>query len=148
MKLKTFFSALALTAAIALPAASKADSSIPRPEYPRPQFERADWVNLNGEWTFLIDNVASGYEKGFFKSDGFDGKILVPFSPESKLSGVGHTDFIEGVWYHRNITVPAEWDGRNIRLNFGAVYYKSEVYIDGKLVGRHFGGTSSVRAGL
>lgn len=143
MKFKTFFSALALTAAIALPAAAKADSSIPRPEYPRPQFERTDWVNLNGEWTFSIDNVASGYEKGFSKSAGFDEKILVPFSPESKLSGVGHTDFIEGVWYHRNITVPAEWDGRNIRLNFGAVYYKSEVYIDGKLVGRHFGGTSS-----
>ena len=58
MKLKTFFSALALTASIALPTAANADSSIPRPEYPRPQFERADWVNLNGEWNYSIDTVA------------------------------------------------------------------------------------------
>ena len=143
---KTFLSiffVLVLIAPLALPVAAKADSSVPRPEYPRPQFERAEWVNLNGEWTFSIDNVASGYEKGFFKSDGFDGRILVPFSPESRLSGVGHTDFIEGIWYHRNITVPSEWEGKNVRLNFGAVYYKSEIYIDGRLVGRHFGGTSS-----
>ena len=143
MNLKTVFSALALTVALVLPDAAQAESSLPRPEYPRPQFERADWVNLNGEWTCSIDNVASGYEKGFASSDGFDTKILVPFAPESRLSGVGHTDFITGIWYHRNITVPSDWDGRNVRLNFGAVYYKSEIFIDGKLAGRHFGGTSS-----
>ncbi len=141
MKLKTFLSILAF--ATALQTAATAATSIPRPEYPRPQFQRADWVNLNGEWTYSIDNTVSGYEKGYTNSDGFDGRILVPFSPESELSGVGHTDYITGIWYHRAITVPAEWDGRNIRLNFGAVYYKSEIYIDGKLAGRHFGGSSS-----
>lgn len=143
MSFKTLLYSFALVAAVSLPHAAAADTSVPRPEYPRPQFERADWVNLNGEWTYSIDNVASGYEKGFTKSEGFDGRILVPFSPESRLSGVAHTDFITGIWYHRNITVPAGWEGRNVRLNFGAVYYKSEVYIDGRLVGRHFGGTSS-----
>lgn len=143
MSFKTLLYSFALVAAVSLPQAAAADTSVPRPEYPRPQFERADWVNLNGEWTYSIDNVASGYEKGFAKSEGFDGRILVPFSPESRLSGVAHTDFITGIWYHRNITVPAGWEGRNVRLNFGAVYYKSEVYIDGRLVGRHFGGTSS-----
>lgn len=143
MSFKTLLYSFALVAAVSLPHAAAADTSVPRPEYPRPQFERADWVNLNGEWTYSIDNVASGYEKGFAKSEGFDGRILVPFSPESRISGVAHTDFITGIWYHRNITVPAEWEGRNVRLNFGAVYYKSEVYIDGRLVGRHFGGTSS-----
>ncbi len=143
MKRNRIFCTAALLLSALLPSVANADSSVPRPEYPRPQFERADWVNLNGEWTYSIDNVASGYEKGFSESGGFDGKILVPFSPESRLSGVGHTDFIEGIWYHRNITVPSEWEGRNILLNFGAVYYKSEIYIDGRLAGRHFGGTSS-----
>lgn len=144
MKLKkVFLCAFAGAAALFLPVASSAGETIPRPEYPRPQFERAEWVNLNGEWTCSIDNVSTGYEKGFASSEGFDTRILVPFSPESKLSGVGHTDFITGIWYHRQIAVPENWTGRNVRLNFGAVYYKSEIYIDGKLVGRHFGGTSS-----
>lgn len=142
MKLKKVFS-IAFAAALVFPAVSYAGETIPRPEYPRPQFERADWVNLNGEWTCSIDNVSAGYEKGFTSSDGFETKILVPFAPESKLSGVAHTDFIMGIWYHRQIDVPASWEGKNVLLNFGAVYYKSEIYIDGKLVGRHFGGTSS-----
>ena len=117
--------------------------AIPRAEYPRPQFERTDWVNLNGEWTCSFDFSGTGLERGFYKSKGFDKKITVPFCPESKLSGVGYTDFIEHFWYQRDITIPQDWDGKNILLNFGAVYYKSEVYIDGVLANRHFGGTSS-----
>ena len=117
--------------------------SMPRPEYPRPQFERAGWVNLNGEWTCSFDFGGSGMEREFYKSKGFDKKITVPFCPESKLSGIGYTDFINHFWYQRPITIPQEWNGKNILLNFGAVYYKSEVYIDGVLANRHFGGTSS-----
>ena len=117
--------------------------SIPRPEYPRPQFERMDWVNLNGEWTCSFDFGGTGMEREFYKSNGFDQKITVPFCPESKLSGVKYTDFIQHFWYQRPITIPQEWNGKNIRLNFGAVYYKSEIYIDGVLANRHFGGTSS-----
>ena len=117
--------------------------SMPRPEYPRPQFERAGWVNLNGEWTCSFDFGGSGMEREFYKSNGFDKKITVPFCPESKLSGIGYTDFINHFWYQRPITIPQEWSGKNILLNFGAVYYKSEVYIDGVLANRHFGGTSS-----
>ena len=117
--------------------------SMPRPEYPRPQFERAGWVNLNGEWTCSFDFGGSGMEREFYKSKGFDKKITVPFCPESKLSGIGYTDFINHFWYQRPITIPQEWNGKNILLNFGAVYYKSEVYIDGVLASRHFGGTSS-----
>ena len=60
--------------------------SMPRPEYPRPQFERAGWVNLNGEWTCSFDFGGSGMEREFYKSKGFDKKITVPFCPESKLS--------------------------------------------------------------
>lgn len=117
--------------------------AIPRPEYPRPQFERADWVNLNGEWTYSFDFSGSGMERELYKSTGFDGRITVPFCPESELSGVGYKDFIPHFWYQRKLTVPAEWSGKTILLNFGAVYYQSEIYIDGKLAGRHFGGTSS-----
>ena len=118
-------------------------SQIPRPEYPRPQFERTDWINLNGEWTYTFDFGASGLERGYAGSKGFDGKIIVPFAPESKLSGVGHTDFIGRIWYQRTIDIPADWSGRNVMLNFGAVYYTSEVYVDGRFVGRHFGGSTS-----
>ena len=73
--------------------------SMPRPEYPRPQFERSGWVNLNGEWTCSFDFGGSGMEREFYKSKGFDKKITVPFCPESKLSGIGYTDFINHFWF-------------------------------------------------
>jgi len=85
----------------------------------------------------------SGRARNLYDSKGFDGKITVPFAPESKLSGVGYTDFINSVWYQRTIQIPQEWTGKQIKLNFGAVYYESEVYIDGTFVGRHFGGSDS-----
>lgn len=59
-----------------------------RPEHPRPQFERKDWVNLNGEWNYPFDFSGSGLEKGLEKSQGFTNRIIVPFAPESKVSGV------------------------------------------------------------
>ncbi len=71
------------------------DPTLPRPEYPRPQFERTEWLNLNGPWTFCYDAGGSGMERGLAESKGFDQQIIVPFCPESTLSGVGHTDFIE-----------------------------------------------------
>ena len=115
----------------------------PRAEYPRPQFERESWINLNGEWSFTLDLANTGAERNYYNSKGFDSKITVPFAPESKLSGIGHTEFINAVWYQRTIQIPAEWSGKRIKLNFGAVYYKSELYIDGKFVGRHYGGSDS-----
>ena len=118
-------------------------ADIPRKEYPRPQFERQSWVNLNGEWDYTFDFANSGVERGFAKATSFEGKIMVPFAPESKLSGVEHKDFITGIWYHRLIDIPQEWEGKKILLNFGAVYFNSEIYIDGSLAGRHFGGSSS-----
>lgn len=114
-----------------------------RNEYPRPQFERAEWMNLNGTWTYEIDPTGSGVERNYKDSKGFGGKILVPFSPESKLSGVEYKDFIEHLWYQRMVDIPKEWEGRKILLNFGGVYYESEIYVDGKFVDRHFGGSSS-----
>ncbi len=114
----------------------------PRAEYPRPQFERSEWVNLNGEWTYELDLANSGFERRLFENKGFADKIIVPFCPESKLSGVEHKDFITGIWYHRTIQAPATWSEKKIMLHFGAVYYEAEVYVDGNFVGRHFGGSS------
>ena len=115
----------------------------PRPEYPRPQFVREPWLNLNGRWTYTFDPGKSGMQRGFAHSEGFDDEILVPFCPESRLSGVRYVDFIEMMWYHRAIQVPADWDGKRILLHFGGVDYESEVFLDGESVGRHWGGTSS-----
>ena len=119
------------------------NASLPRPEYPRPQFQRAAWVNLNGPWTFTFDPGKSGMQRGLQNAAGFDSQIIVPFCPESVLSGVGNTDFIEMMWYHRPLTIPGEWQDQRVILHFGAVDYESEVFIDGKPVGRHWGGTSS-----
>ena len=132
-----------ILAALALFVSVSVMAQLPRAEYPRPQFERAEWQNLNGEWSYTLDPVKTGWERGLKDSKGFDGKIIVPFAPESKLSGVEHKEFIPCIWYQREITIPAEWAGKDVVLNFGAVYYESEIYIDGKFVDRHFGGSDS-----
>ena len=115
----------------------------PRAEYPRPQFERADWMNLNGEWNFAFDFGQTGRERDWQNAKNFDRKIVVPFCPESRLSGIGYTDFIPAVWYQRTVSVPASWTGRRVRLNFGASDYETHVFIDGREVGTHYGSGSS-----
>lgn len=123
-------------------------AQMPRAEYPRPQFERQDWVNLNGTWTYTFDFGRSGDAKDFKHSKGFDGKILVPFCPESRLSGVGYTDFINTIWYQREITVPEAWAGKNILLHFGAVDYEASIYVNGRFVMTHYGTGSSFAADI
>lgn len=122
--------------------------NLPRPEYPRPQFERTDWINLNGTWTYQFDFGNSGKDRRLQSAEKFDQNITVPFCPESKLSGVGHTDFINQMWYQRNLSIPAGWEGKKILLHFGAVDYLSEIFIDGKFINRHFGGSSSYTVDL
>jgi beta-galactosidase/beta-glucuronidase len=113
--------------------------SIPRPEYPRPQFVRADWLNLNGEWQFEADYGDSGIERGL-KDRALTGKITVPFCPESQLSGVEHVDFLNAVWYRREVEVPATWAGKQVLLHFGACDHDTTVWADGVEVARHRGG--------
>ena len=132
---------LCLTLGTAFCTANAVD--IPRPEYPRPQFERTDWVNLNGQWTFEMDFGSSGEQRGWTNTKGLSKKITVPFCPESELSGIGYTDFIPCVWYLRNINIPAEWNRKKILLHFGAADYETKVYVDGKMVGEHKGAGSS-----
>ena len=109
--------------------------NIPRNEYPRPQLVRKNWLNLNGEWDFEIDNSKVGEAKEFFKRDSLDTKITVPFCPESELSGVNHKDFINCVWYRKNIEIPSDWNDKNVILHFGAVDYHTIVYVNGENAG-------------
>ncbi len=112
--------------------------TIPRNEYPRPDLVRENWTNLNGKWYFEIDDAKVGNEKEFFNRDSLNGEIIVPFCPESKLSGVEHTDFMNCVWYKRKFE--AKKDGSRTILHFGAVDYFAKVYINGELAGTHKGG--------
>lgn len=120
-----------------------AAGELPRSEYPRPQFVRNDWVNLNGEWTYEFDFGKSGTHRNLQNSNCLKDRIQVPFCPESKLSGVEYTDFINCMWYQRMIDIPENWTGKNIYLHFGAVDYYAEIYLDGNFVQRHYGGSSS-----
>jgi beta-galactosidase/beta-glucuronidase len=113
--------------------------SMPRPEYPQPQCVRADWLCLNGEWQFEIDPGDSGLERGLMRRE-LQQRIMVPFCPESPLSGIGNTDFMHAVWYRRTVVLPAEWTGRRVLLHLQAVDYDATVWVNGKEAGRHRGG--------
>lgn len=103
-------------------------------EYPRPQLVRKEWKNLNGLWDYAI--VA----KGSVAPERWQGKILVPYCIESSLSGVGKAlNPNQELWYDTEVNLPEKWDGKNIMLHFGAVDYKTTVYVNGKLVGEHTG---------
>ena len=120
--------------------ADKISYTVPRPEHPRPDFERADWLNLNGEWMFEIDNGDSGEERGLVVSESLSGKILVPFCPESSLSGVGNKDFMNAVWYKRKFSIPTEWNDKRVILHFEACDYHTTVFVNGAVAGKHTGG--------
>ena len=117
--------------------------TIPRSEYPREQFKRDAWMNLNGTWQFEFDFGLSGLERKWFENGPFTREILVPFCPESTLSGIGYTDFFPAVWYRRTFTIDSAWLAQNTLLHFGAVDYACTVWINGKFAGRHEGGYSS-----
>lgn len=105
------------------------------PEYPRPIMERDEWQNINGLWEYAITKA------GDAKPEKFDGKILVPFAIESSLSGVQRNVGEEKeLWYKRSFNVPSNWKNKMILLNFGAVDWKSDVWINGIKVGSHRGG--------
>lgn len=118
-------------------------TAIPRAEHPHPQFYRKQWQNLNGEWEFEIDNSDSGKARGLEKAAHLSGRITVPFCPESPLSGIGHTDFMNAVWYRRDFTISSEQLRGDVLLHFGAVDYACEVYINGSPAGQHTGGYTS-----
>jgi len=116
-------------------------SEQPRSEYPRPQFVRDDWMCLNGEWQFEIDQGDSGIHRGLLDRDLSD-TIIVPFCPESELSGIENHDYYNAVWYRQQVTIPSDWADQRVLLHFQAVDYDTTVWVNGQEVGRHRGGFS------
>ncbi|MDR3235490.1 MAG: beta-galactosidase [Prevotellaceae bacterium] len=115
--------------------AEKIDPQNVLPEYPRPLLERTEWKNLNGLWDYAI------LPGGQAEPHSFDGKILVPFAVESSLSGVQKTVGKNNeLWYKRTFTVPSAWKNKNIILHFGAVDWKTEIYLNDIKIGSHTGG--------
>ncbi len=115
-----------------------------RTEHPKPQFMRKNWICLNGEWDFEIDQTKTGVNKGYSKPETeFSQKINVPFCPESKLSGIGHKDFLYSVWYKRAVTVTEEQLAGRVILHFGAVDYRAIVFVNGEKAIEHKGGYTS-----
>ncbi len=113
----------------------KVDPKNPLPDYPRPQFQRNEWLNLNGLWDYTITS------KKILKVSKYEGKILVPFAIESALSGVKKKlKPTQKLWYRRFFDFPETWSGRDILLHFGAVDWKTEVWLNGQYLGAHTGG--------
>ena len=105
------------------------------PEYPRPQLVRGEWQNLNGLWNYAVTAINAA------EPTQFDGEILVPFALESALSGVQKPlNEKQLLWYEREFTVPAKWMSQRVMLNFGAVDWAADVYVNGVCVGSHTGG--------
>ena len=125
-------------------------NTIPRPEHPNPQWERKNWVNLNGTWQFEIDHSATGEERGLIEATTLSGTIQVPFCPESKLSGVEFKDFMDCVWYKRTITLTEEdLQGNRILFHIGACDYETKIWVNGQSTGfSHKGGYTPIDADI
>jgi beta-galactosidase/beta-glucuronidase len=120
-----------------------AQTLVPRPEYPRPQFVRPEWLNLNGEWEFAFDDSEQGLVEGWHDGRALDRRIVVPFPYQCELSGINDKSIHEVVWYARSFELPPTWRGRDLLLHFGAVDYRTTVWVNGREVGHNQGGHTS-----
>jgi beta-galactosidase/beta-glucuronidase len=124
-------------------AAALLAAGVPRPEFPQPQFERTDWMTLNGDWQFAFDDADAGLDAHWYAAGHqLDRTITVPYCFESKLSGIADTRFHPWVWYRREVTLPDSWKPRRTLLHFGAVDYQAMVWVNGQLAGSHEGGNT------
>jgi hypothetical protein len=119
---------------------AQAAAGIPLPEHPRPDLERAEWINLNGPWAFRFDRADAGERERWFEAEAsaFPLSIRVPFSWGSKLSGVA--DEADVAWYARTIRVPEAWRGKRVFLVVGASDWRTSGWLDGVPVGAYQGG--------
>lgn len=111
-----------------------------RVEYPRPQFQRESWLNLNGLWNFTFDDENLGEKEQWYKKPNFTQKINVPFTYETKASGIEEEEFHPYVWYERAFSIPEEARDQRVILRFQASDYFTKVWINGTYVGSHKGG--------
>ena len=118
---------------------------IPRPEHPRPDFERNDWLNLNGAWEFDFDDLNRGEAERWYETKELTKRITVPFCYQSEMSGVNDQSLHEIMWYRRSFRVPDSFKGKRVFLNCGAVDYSAKVWINGELAGAHQGGHVSFK---
>ncbi|UUZ92411.1 glycoside hydrolase family 2 [Paenibacillus sp. P25] len=114
-----------------------------RQEYPRPQYVRDHWMNLNGEWDFRFDDGNVGEREQWYNGSVLDRKIIVPFSYESKASGIGEEAHHANVWYEKKVKLPAEYEGKRVLLHFQASDYVTKVWVNGHYAGQHVGGYSA-----
>ncbi len=119
-------------------------TNLPRPEYPRPDFVRTadSWLNLNGKWEFEFDDEKSGQDANWQNRRHFEQEINVPFAFQSKLSGIGDPNLHDHLWYAREFELPENWagSGKRFLLNFGAVDYFCQIWVNGRKIGEHQGG--------
>jgi beta-galactosidase/beta-glucuronidase len=113
---------------------------VPRPEHPRPDRRRDEWHNLNGVWEFAFDPDDVGLAQNWIAKTALERQIVVPFAPESELSGINDENFHVVSWYARNFDVPEPLRNQRLLLHFGAVDYRAEVWLNGKRLGSHEGG--------
>ncbi|MBW4655949.1 MAG: glycoside hydrolase family 2 [Kaiparowitsia implicata GSE-PSE-MK54-09C] len=108
---------------------------------PNPQFQRDNWIDLCGSWGFAHDDNDIGVNANWWqRPEVFDREIVVPFPPESELSGLRETGFHPVIWYRRTFAAPEMQTGERLLLNFGAVDYAATVWLNGQCVGAHEGG--------
>jgi beta-galactosidase/beta-glucuronidase len=124
--------------------AAAKNSTIPLAEYPRPQLKRNLWMCLNGKWDYLGGASAPDalHPNAPASFEGVKESILVPYCPESYLSGIQRKQDIN-LWYRRQFQIPAAWRDKKILLHFGAVDHDATVFINGKKAGDHAGGYDS-----
>ncbi len=119
---------------------ARSSQDIPRPEHPRPQLLRAEWLNLNGQWQFAETNDRN--DESFLQDGNFPDSINVPFCRESKLSGLERRGFMKNVWYKRTFDAPKDWKSPRIRLHFNACDWHTRVWLNGEYLGEHTGGNA------
>ncbi|GAB7052987.1 AbfB domain-containing protein [Catenuloplanes indicus] len=122
------------TPPLSTPWTSQVSPTHPLPEYPRPQLTRPDWQSLNGQWQFAASTQITTPPAGQTLAE----TVLVPYPIESALSGIMRHE--DTMFYKRTFTVPASWAGRRVQLNFGAVTWRANVWVNGAAAGSHTGG--------
>lgn len=120
----------------------QANEVTPRSEYPRPDFQRDNRLNLNGAWAFAFDPDQVGLAQKWFdpQSKALLESILVPYAWQSTLSGIAQPSQTGVAWYSRTFSVPETWKNQHVVLHFGAVDYQTQVWVNGQLAGEHEGG--------